>query len=220
MDEYRLGTATRAVLLDVDGVLLETGSFFEEIWADWARRRALDPDVVVAHTRGRRTDDVLREVAPQLDPAGEHRLLDDLVLARLGEIRAAAGAVGLIAAIQDGPWAIVTSGSRWFIQHCFGQVGLPLPPVAVCAEDVRRGKPAADGYRAAARLLRVDPAACLVVEDSPAGVRAGRDAGCTVIALATTVPAEQLHEADACFPDLAAAVGPLLAAVRKPAVPR
>jgi sugar-phosphatase len=216
MDGHRPGVAARAVLFDVDGVLLETGAFFEQIWADWARLRALDPDVVVARTHGRRTDDVLRDVAPQLDPAGEHRVLDDLVLGRLDAIRPVAGAAELLAAIGDGPWAIVTSGTRWFIQRCFGQAGLPLPPVAVYAEDVRHGKPAADGYRAAARLLRVEPAACLVVEDSPAGVTAGKNAGCTVIALATTVPPEQLREADMCFPDLATAAGPLLAAVRKP----
>jgi mannitol-1-/sugar-/sorbitol-6-phosphatase len=204
-----------AILFDVDGVLLETGTFFEQIWADWARLRALDPEVVVARTRGRRTDDVLREVVPRLDPAGEHRLLDDLVLARLGEIRPAAGAARVLAAIDGVPWAIVTSGTRWFMRRCFGRIGLPFPPVAVCAEDVRRGKPAPDGYLAAARLIGVKPAACLVVEDSPAGVAAGKDAGCTVIAVATTVPPEQLHAADACYPDLTAAAGPLLAAVGK-----
>jgi len=217
MSRTRLALADlSALLFDVDGVLLETGAFFEEIWADWARLRGLDPDVVVTRTRGRRTDDVLRDVAPRLDPADEHRVLDDLVLGRLGEIRAAEGAAELLAAIQHGPWAVVTSGTRWFIQQCFAQVGLPFPAVAVCGEDVRHGKPAADGYRAASRLLRVEPTACLVVEDSPAGVTAGKNAGCTVIALATTVPAEQLREADMCFPDLATAAGPLLAAVRKP----
>lgn len=207
--------AARALLFDVDGVLLETGAFFERIWAAWAGLRSLAPDVVVARSRGRRTADILRDVAPHLDPAREMQLLDGLVLDRLDEIMPMPGAAGLLAAIQTGPWAVVTSGSRWFVQRCFRAARLPLPPVAVCAEDVRLGKPAPDGYLAAARLVGVRPAECVVIEDSPAGVAAGKRAGCTVIALATTVPAEQLREADTCFPDLSAAVGSLLSAIRK-----
>jgi beta-phosphoglucomutase-like phosphatase (HAD superfamily) len=54
--------------------------------------------------------------------------------------------------------------------------------VVVAAEDVARSKPAPDGYHAAIAALGVAPADCLVVEDSVAGIEAGRSAGCVVVA--------------------------------------
>ncbi|HEY3002802.1 MAG TPA: HAD-IA family hydrolase, partial [Kribbellaceae bacterium] len=102
------------------------------------------------------------------------------------------------------PWAIVSSGSRWFVQRCFAAASLPLPAVRVFGEDVRRGKPAPDGYLRAARRLAVHPADCVVVEDTPDGVRAGTSAGCTVIAVATTHAPVRLRDADRCLPTLSA----------------
>jgi mannitol-1-/sugar-/sorbitol-6-phosphatase len=191
-----------AVLFDVDGVLLDTGDMFRRIWAEWAASRSLDPAWVVAHTHGRRTADVLHEVAPHLDPAAECRALDALTRERIGEVRPVPGAPELLRDLRDTPWAIVTSGSRWFVGECFGAAGLPLPPVAVYDEDVRHGKPSPEGYRMAARRLGVPPWRCVVVEDAPDGVRAARDAGCTVVAVTTTHSAAQLGAADTCLPAL------------------
>jgi mannitol-1-/sugar-/sorbitol-6-phosphatase len=192
----------RAVLFDVDGVLLDTGTLFRDVWCEWARSRSLDPDWVVALTPGRRTTDVLRELAPGLDPAIEHRALDALTRARLGEVRPVPGAGRLLQERRPSRWAIVTSGSRWFVTSCFRATGLPLPGVAVYDEDVRAGKPSAEGYLAAAGRLGVPPAHCLVVEDSPSGVAAARSAGCTVIAVTTTEPADRLGRAHACLSTL------------------
>lgn len=194
-----------AVMFDVDGVLLDTGDLFRRIWGEWAASRSLDPAWVVSHTHGRRTADVLREVAPHLDPAAERRALDALTRARIGQVRPVPGAQGLLRELRDLrdlPWAIVTSGSRWFIGECFGAAGLPLPPVAVYDEDVRHGKPSPEGYRMAARRLGVPPWRSVVVEDAPDGVRAARDAGCTVVAVTTTHTAAQLGDADICLPAL------------------
>jgi sugar-phosphatase len=95
-------------------------------------------------------------------------------------------------------------GHAWFVQRCFHAGGLPLPAVQVYGEDVAEGKPSPEGYLAAAARLGLDPARCLVVEDAPSGVAAGRAAGCTVVAVCTTHAAEALGEADLCLPDLAA----------------
>ncbi|MGH3633427.1 MAG: HAD-IA family hydrolase [Mycobacterium sp.] len=64
-----------------------------------------------------------------------------------------------------------------------GAAGLPEPKVLVTAECVRRGKPAPDGYLLGARLLGVDPEYCVVIEDAPAGVSAGRAAGAQVLGI-------------------------------------
>jgi sugar-phosphatase len=66
------------------------------------------------------------------------------------------------------------------------------PPVLVTASDTDRGKPDPAPYLAAAARLGIDPKDCLVVEDAPAGIAAGRAAGCVTLAVATTMPLEEL----------------------------
>ncbi|WP_165945547.1 HAD-IA family hydrolase [Micromonospora sp. KC606] len=196
--------APAAVLFDVDGVLLDTGDLFRGVWSRWAAGHGLDPGRVLARTSGRRTADVLDEVAPHLDPAVERQALDALTRERMAEVRPVSGAAPLLRACRRLPWAIVTSGSRWFVGECFRSTGLPLPAVAVYDEDVRHGKPAPEGYVTAARRLGVTPDRCVVIEDAPDGVRAAKSAGCAVFAVTTTHTPAQLAEADACAPTLAA----------------
>jgi sugar-phosphatase len=82
--------------------------------------------------------------------------------------------------------------------------GLPIPEVLVSAEAVAAGKPDPEGYLKAAAALGRDIRRCLVVEDSPAGIQAGRAAGARVLAVATSHPASELMSADAVIPDLTA----------------
>ncbi|MFI9644284.1 HAD family hydrolase [Micromonospora sp. NPDC051925] len=195
--------APAAVLFDVDGVLLDTGDLFRQVWSCWAVGHGLDPQRVLARTAGRRTADVLAEVTPHLDPTVERQALDALTRQRMVEVRPVPGAAPLLRACRHLPWAIVTSGSRWFVGECFRAAGLPLPAVAVYDEDVQDGKPSPEGYLHAARRLGVAPEHCVVVEDAPDGVRAAKDAGCTVFAVTTTHTPAQLAVADACAPTLA-----------------
>ena len=82
-----------------------------------------------------------------------------------------------------------------------GCAGLPVPAVLVAAEDVSTGKPDPQGYLLAAKVLGVDIDHCVVIEDSPAGIMAGRAAGARVIAVATSHPATALA-ADVVVADL------------------
>jgi sugar-phosphatase len=72
----------------------------------------------------------------------------------------------------------------------------------VVAEDAKRGKPAPDGYLLGAERLGVAPSNCIVFEDAPAGVAAGKAAGATVIAITTNYDPIHLTEADTAIPDL------------------
>jgi HAD superfamily hydrolase (TIGR01509 family) len=65
--------------------------------------------------------------------------------------------------------------------------------VAVTAEQVQRGKPAPDVFLEVSRRLRIGPARCVVFEDAPAGVEAGRAAGMKVVGVATTHPGGHLE---------------------------
>ena len=105
------------------------------------------------------------------------------------------------------PLAVATSSNREFCRHTLSCTGLlNFFPVCVAAEDVTRHKPAPDPYLRAAELLAVPAGKCTVIEDSPAGVRAARAAGCIVLAVTSSHPADTLHEADHIFPTTAAAL--------------
>ena len=87
----------------------------------------------------------------------------------------------LVAGLPDATWAVVTSAVRALAEARLAAAGLPRPDVLVTADDVARGKPAPDGYRRAAALLGLPVTDCLVLEDSAAGVAAGRAAGARVL---------------------------------------
>lgn len=203
-----------AVLFDVDGVLLDTGSLFTRVWTEWAVSRGLDPASVLPQTFGRRPLDTLGAVAPGLDPDKECRELDRLVMLEIDRVNAMPGARDLLSGLRL-PWAVVTSGTRWFVEGCLRAAGLPVPKVAVYGEDVVHGKPAPEPYLTAAQRLRIPPRRCVVVEDSPHGIAAAKAAGCAVIALMTTHRAADLAGANAMRSTLAE-VGDLLETLTPP----
>ena len=86
----------------------------------------------------------------------------------------------------------------------------------VTAERLRRGKPEPEGYLLAAAELGADPAQCVVLEDAPAGVAAGRAAGMVVVGVLGTQPPESLPGADEHVPDVAAWLASVTASPREP----
>ncbi|MGY1625054.1 HAD-IA family hydrolase [Geodermatophilus sp. SYSU D00965] len=183
----------RRLLLDADGVLVDSDTSVELSWSRWARERGLDPRAVAAVVHGRRTADT---VALLVDEAGRTDALaaiDRYEVEDAARVSAVPGAADLLASLPAGTWAVVTSGRRELVTARLAAAGLPQPAVLVCAEDVSAGKPDPAGYRAAAEALGRPPGECAVLEDSPAGIAAGRAAGATVVgvserALATDVP--------------------------------
>jgi|TARA_R110002003_G_scaffold106_19_gene8884 glycerol 3-phosphatase-1 len=99
------------------------------------------------------------------------------------------------------PWCIVTSGTRPLVQGWLDVMQLAHPKNMVTAEDVKNGKPDPACYQLGQKLLALQHAnpSTVVFEDAPAGVRSGKAAGFTVIALHTTHKLEQLVEAGADF---------------------
>lgn len=205
--------AMAAVLFDVDGVLIDTADAHGRVWRAWARARGLDPEAVWVATQGRRRADILRLVAPDRDPADEHRALDRLMAAEEPGFCAFDGAAELLGALPRGRWAVVTSSRAEPTAARLARTGLVVPEVRVCAEDVSAGKPSPEGYLYAAARLGADPARCLVVEDAPAGIAAGRAAGCMVYAVASTHRPGELRDAHVCFGSLREAAGAVLRAV-------
>jgi sugar-phosphatase len=112
------------------------------------------------------------------------------------------GAADLLTALPAACWAVVTSGNRPLARTRLTAAGLPVPGALVTTEDVRAGKPDPEGYLLAATRLGVEPAACVVLEDAPAGVSAGRAADMAVLAVGASVPRAELAGATWWVPGL------------------
>jgi sugar-phosphatase len=190
-----------AILFDMDGTLIDSTVAVERQWRRWALRHGLDPAPIVAVAHGRRTLDTLGVMAPHLASHEEAERFDAEEAADSEGVVAVPGALALITGLPLNRWAIVTSAKRALAEARLLSVCLPVPPVVVSADDVNRGKPDPEGYLLAAQMLGARPASCLVLEDTPAGVAAGLDAGMQVIGVARTYPAARLG-APVCVPDL------------------
>jgi sugar-phosphatase len=181
-----------ALLFDMDGTLVDSGACVEATWRSWAARHGVDGDAVMSVAHGRQNHEVLQMMAPHLDVPTELAVLVREEEAWRDGIQAVAGARALLDVLPADRWAVVTSAWRRLAEIRLQCAGLPFPAVAVTAEEVSRSKPHPEGYLTAAARLRVAPADCVVLEDSPAGIEAGRAAGMRVIGLTTTYPRERL----------------------------
>ena len=194
----------RAILLDLDGVLVDSRRCVELVWHAWAAERGLDPAPFLAVAHGRRISETIRMVRPDMDAAAEAAVLDAMEETETRGLAPFPGAADLVAALGESRHAVVTSGNRMVATLRLSTAGLPAPRTFVTAGDVRRGKPDPEGYLLAAGKLGVAPEDCLVIEDSPPGVAAGKAAGMRVVAVLTTHAAEQLALADVRLGALAA----------------
>jgi mannitol-1-/sugar-/sorbitol-6-phosphatase len=185
----------RAVLFDVDGTLIDALAGQQRIWHEWAARFQLDPVLVYETALRTRPVDTATELLAEEDRAAAVALFNRLEDAEAvsGDIRSIDGASKLLATLTGRKWALVTSNAAHRVSRRFERLGLPLPTVIVdnAATDV--GKPHPDPYLLAARLLKVQPSECLVIEDSASGVTAGLAAGMTVWSVNGTVPVIGAH---------------------------
>jgi len=184
----------RAVLLDMDGTLVDSDAAVERAWRTWAREYHVDrgPAVpLIAH--GMPALGNVRRLRPDLsgdEAAAAARRQLALQYDDVSDVTAAPGARELLGELDRRglPWAVVTSADPTLARVRLAAARI-RPALLVTSEDVRAGKPDPEGYLLAARELGADPGRCLVVEDAEAGVRAGRAAGATVAAL-KGVPAD------------------------------
>jgi HAD superfamily hydrolase (TIGR01509 family) len=183
-----------AVLLDMDGTLVDSDAAVERPWTHWSAEHGVDPDAVLAIAHGSPPEPTVRRMLPDIDEralsvAAARQM--SLQYDDLSDVVAAPGAATLLTTLHrlGLPWAVVTSADVRLARARLGAAGIPEPPLLVTVEDVRVGKPDPECYRIAAAKLGVDPARCLVVEDAAPGVDAGRAAGMTVVGL-RGVPAD------------------------------
>jgi sugar-phosphatase len=171
-----------AVLLDMDGTLVDSTAVVESIWREFATAYEIDLGAVLRYSHGRRTFDTVSAFLPDryaaLDVAAR---IEADELRRLMGIVAIPGAHDFLLALDGARVAVVTSAERELARRRLAAAGLSAPSVLVAAEDVENGKPAPDGFLRAAAALGAPIEECVVFEDAEAGIRAALAAGASTV---------------------------------------
>jgi mannitol-1-/sugar-/sorbitol-6-phosphatase len=193
------------ILSDLDGVLVDSHASIMRAWRWWGALHGVEAQAIETVQHGRPSSEIIAALVPQLDAVAESRAIDLRQADDTDGVIALPGAHELFAGRN--PVAVVTSCTVPLATARLTAAGLPVPDVLVTPERLSRGKPDPEGYLLAARSLGADPAECVVFEDAPAGVEAGRAAGMHVVGITTTHAPDELdaHE-------LAASVAAWLAA--------
>jgi mannitol-1-/sugar-/sorbitol-6-phosphatase len=192
----------RALLLDMDGTLVNSDAVVERIWRRWAERHGLDADEVMKVVHGRQGYASMAVLLPDRPMEQNHadnaRMLAEETADTDGVVEIP-GAAEFLASLNGLPHALVTSADVALSTARMTAAGLPLPSLRITAESVGASKPDPEGFLKGAAELGIAPAECVVFEDSAAGIAAGRAAGMRVVGVG---PRADFHEPDIVVRDL------------------
>ena len=191
----RVSIQTDALLFDMDGVLIDSTPAVARVWTKWALDHGFDPKEVVHRAQGRPSITTIRELLPDSDHQAENAKVEYSEIKDLQGVVPLPGALELLNRLPLERWAIVTSSTRPLAEVRLRAAGLPRPALFITSNDITHGKPHPEPYQKAAESLGFPSANCIVVEDAPAGIKAGKSAGSRVIAFPTTVTVPELKKA-------------------------
>ncbi|WP_328745699.1 HAD family hydrolase [Streptomyces sp. NBC_00285] len=194
-----------ALLFDNDGTLVSSLESVHRCWTRWAAEYGITAEAFAqVELHGRPAVEIAADLLPADVVPGALSRIERLEVEDVpnGGVQLLPGTKDFLGALPADRWAVVTSATRRLAEARLDAVGI-RPKTLVAADDVTRGKPDPEPYLLAARELGVDPARCVVFEDAPAGLRAGRAAGMITVALTTTHQAHEL-DADLVVEDLSA----------------
>lgn len=194
----------KGILFDMDGILISSLGSVERSWTKWARMRGVDPRTTLRIAHGRRSVETVAELRPDLDAKAENDLIEQMEMEDTDGVAVLPGVQAFLNSLPSNRWTVVTSATGPLARVRLGFVGVQMPEQIVTADAVTEGKPHPAPYLAGAKLLGLAPEECVVFEDSESGAKAGRAAGCTVIATPFSHPIESLEAAHYLVPDLTA----------------
>ncbi|MDQ0602212.1 sugar-phosphatase [Streptomyces canus] len=174
----------RALLLDMDGTLVNSDVVVERCWRRWASWHGLDGDEVMKVVHGRQGYASMALLLPDR-PMEQNHADNALMLAEetadMEGVVEVPGASEFLASLRGVPHALVTSADVALSTARMAAAGLPLPDIRITAESVGASKPDPEGFLKGAAELGLAPEDCVVFEDSGAGIAAGRAAGMRVV---------------------------------------
>ncbi|KAG0649685.1 Glycerol-1-phosphate phosphohydrolase 1 [Hyphodiscus hymeniophilus] len=186
----------KGLLFDMDGTIIDSTNAVVKHWHTIGKELGVDPEVILQTSHGRRSIDVLKLISPEKANWEYIKHMEGLLPKNYGgDATEIPGARLLLDSVisHKVPWAIVTSGTSPLVSGWLKVLHLPTPEHLVVAEDVENGKPDPSCYLMGKQKLGLgEGAEVLVLEDSPAGIRAGKAAGCKVLGVVTSHTAEQV----------------------------
>jgi mannitol-1-/sugar-/sorbitol-6-phosphatase len=192
----------KGILFDMDGILVSSLESVERSWSKWAVLRGVDPVLTCQTAHGRRAIETIAIMRPDLDAELELKVIEEIEVEDNEGLTVLPGVLDLLAALPAERWTVVTSATERLALVRMSAGGVPLPRKLVAADFVTRGKPHPEPFLTGAALLGFAPQECVVFEDSASGAKAGRAAGCTVVATTFSHPVESLDAAHYLVEDL------------------
>lgn len=190
-----------ALLIDMDGVLVDSTAAIARVWGRWTARHNMDAEAIIARAHGRTSLATIRELLPDATPEihlEENRWMEGAEIEDIADVVALPGAHALLAAVPVAQRAVVTSASRPLAEVRLRAAGLwELVSQIVTASDIQHAKPHPEPYLKGAASLHLPAQDCVVIEDAASGTRAGKAAGARVLAIRTTSDDASLRAAGA-----------------------
>jgi HAD superfamily hydrolase (TIGR01509 family) len=191
-----VNAALQAVLFDMDGTLIDSEKVWDISLADTAAWLGGELSVtarerMVGSSMARSVAIMHDDLGIEADPEASAAFLTERTLELFGgPLPWKDGARELLDAVAGAgiPAALVTATHRQLTNLALRTIGVHRFAAVVCGDEVSRSKPDPEPYLRATQLLGVDPAHCLVIEDSILGVTAGERAGAAVLGVASEVP--------------------------------
>lgn len=192
----------KGILFDMDGILISSLGSVERSWTKWALMRGVDPAYACRIAHGCRAIETVAVLRPDLDSEAELKVIEEIEIADGEGLSVLPGVLELLASLPADRWTVVTSATERLARERLAASGIAVPARIVTAESVTQGKPNPAPFLAGAALLGFRPEECVVVEDSESGAKAGRAAGCTVVATTFSHSIESLAAAHYLIEDL------------------
>ena len=180
----------------MDGVLVSSIGSVERSWEKWSAARGIDPAYAISIAHGRRAIETVRALRPDLNDLEELAWLEQMEIEDNVGVQMLHGVRTILETLPEKFWTVVTSATDRLARARMAHAGVPVPGRIVSADMVTDGKPHPEPYMKGAELLGLAPAECLVIEDSASGAKAGRAAGCKVLATLFSHSLENLVDAD------------------------
>jgi sugar-phosphatase len=192
----------KGILFDMDGILISSIGSVERSWTKWAEMRGIEPAYAISMAHGRRSIETVAALRPDLDSEAENIVIETLEIEDTEGVSVLPGVLALLAALPSARWTVVTSATEPLARVRLAAGGIQVPERIITAESVSEGKPNPAPYLAGAALLGFAPEDCVVFEDAASGTKAGRAAGCTVVATPFSHPIDSLGAAHYLVPDV------------------
>jgi sugar-phosphatase len=186
----------KGLLFDMDGVLVSSIGSVRRSWRLWAKMYGVPDADNYEVPHGMRAIEIVKSLRPDIDAKVGLDAIEDIEVDDVADLVTLPGVKDLLESLPKDRWAIVTSATKRLTVRRLEVAGLPLPERLITADMVEKGKPDPEPYMRGAALLGFDNSECIVFEDAPSGIGAGKAAGSRVIGVLGTHALEELDQAD------------------------